>query len=502
MFMRRENQKLIDLKKELLRLKLKICEYEKRNSLLEDILDRIDEAIYVYDKMGRLIYINSVGEKIEGQRRNMLIGKKETEIWNTNLVLTLLKNKNTVENERMYYTISHSKRIHIIHSMYPYFYNNEIIGCFSITKDVTRIDDMFISMYELQQQLRTSKKTDVPINGTRFNLDDVIGESSVIKKCIESAHKVSKHKSNILIYGETGTGKELFAQGIHNASSNHKEPFVAINCSAIPSNLLESLLFGTIKGAFTGALETKGLFEQAGEGTLFLDEVNSMPINMQPKLLRVLQEKKYRRIGDIKDKIVRCRVISSINIEPAEAIKLGQLRQDLYYRIATVTITVPPLRERNSDIYLLMYYFMNKYNKIFNTKFESIDNKLIEACSNYNWPGNVRELEHMVESALNLSEDCEKTLSLDLFPILINNEAAHSQNKVSKMDYSGDIKKIDLKKELNNYEIELIKNALVNNEGNIAATARQLSIHRSVLYNKIKKLRIDLNKLMDRWRHI
>lgn len=492
-----ENQKLIDLEEELSKLKLKIGQYEKKNSLLENILEQIDEAIYAYDKAGRLIYMNGVSEKIEDQKRNMLIGKKETEIWDTNLAVPILQDKNTIKNERMYYTILNGKRFHMTHSMYPYFDNNELMGCFSINKDVTQIDDMLMSIYELQQQLRTSKKTDIPINGTRFSLNDIIGESQIMKKCVESAYKVSKHKSNILIYGETGTGKELFAQGIHNAASNHKEPFIAINCSAIPSNLLESLLFGTIKGSFTGALETKGLFEQAGEGTLFLDEINSMPIDMQPKLLRVLQEKRYRRIGDTKDKNVRCRVISSTNIEPAEAIKLRQLRQDLYYRIATVTITIPPLRERNSDVYLLIHHFMDKYNKIFNTKFESIDNRLIEAYNNYNWPGNVRELEHMIESALNLSESCEKTLSLDLFPILINNEAIHNQHQVYKVDCFRGIKKIDLNKELNNYEMELIKNALVSNKGNMAATARQLSIHRSVLYNKMKKLDMDLNRLTE-----
>ncbi|MBV7273479.1 sigma 54-interacting transcriptional regulator, partial [Clostridium sp. PL3] len=260
-----ENQKLIDLEGELLKLKLKICEYEKKNSLFENILEQIDEAVYVYDRDGTLIYMNGVSEKIEGQNRDMLTGKTETEIWGTNVVLSLLQDKNTIENERMYYTISNGKRVHIMHSMYPYFDNNEIMGCFSITKDVTQIDDMLMNIYELQQQLRTSKRTNIPINGTRFSLNDIIGDSQIMKKCIENARKVSKHKSNILIYGETGTGKELFAQGIHNASSNHKEPFIAINCSAIPSNLLESLLFGTIKGSFTGALETKGLFEQAEE---------------------------------------------------------------------------------------------------------------------------------------------------------------------------------------------------------------------------------------------
>ncbi len=495
--MNKKNQKSIELEEYIFKLNRKIHEYEKKNSLFENILDQIDEAIYAYDKTGCLIYMNRASEKVEGQKRNMLIGKKETEIWGTNVVLPLIQDKNPIENERMHYTISSGKKVHIIHSMYPYFNNDEIMGCFSITKDMTKIEDMIMNVYELQQQLRSSKKTDIPINGTRYSLNDIIGQSEITKKYVGNAYKVSRHKSNVLIYGETGTGKELVAQGIHNAGSNYKEPFIGVNCSAIPRNLLESLLFGTIKGSFTGALETKGLFEQAGEGTLFLDEVNSMSIDMQPKLLRVLQEKKYRRVGDTRDKEVRCRVISSTNIEPNEAIKLGQLRQDLYYRIATVTITIPPLRERISDVHLLIYYFIDKYNKVFNTKFESIESKLIYACNNYNWPGNIRELEHMVESALNLSENCEKILYLDLFPILINNEAINNQKQIHKLGYVNDIKKIDLNNELNNYEMKLIKNALINNKGNIAATARKLSIHRSVLYNKIKRLDIDLDKLTE-----
>lgn len=496
-FMVEENKKIVRLQEELHKLKLKIYEHEKINSLYENILDKVDEAIYAYDQNGRLIYMNRAGEKVEGQKREILVGKKEAEIWGTNEVLPLIRDKKSIENKRMYYTIPSGKRIHISHSMYPYFNDHEMLGCFSITKDVTQTDNMIMNIYELQSKLRSRLQTHIPINGTRYSLNDIVGDSEAIKKCVRDAYKVSKHKSNILIYGETGTGKEIFAQGIHNVGPNNKEPFIGINCSAIPSNLLESLLFGTIQGAFTGALDTKGLFEQAGGGTLFLDEVNSMPIDMQTKLLRVLQEKKYRRIGDIKDKSVGCRVISATNVEPTETIKLGQLRQDLYYRIATVTIQIPALRERTSDIGLLIYYFMNKYNKTFNTKFESIDCNLINACNNYHWPGNVRELEHMVESALNLAEDNEKILRLDLFPMLINNEAVYNQKPVSIVEGFKDIKKIDLNKELSNYEIELIKSALINNKGNIAATARQLSVHRSVLYNKMKKLDMDLNKLIE-----
>lgn len=489
------NKNLTRLEEEVFELKVKINEYEKKTRLFENILDKIEEPIYVYNKEGVLIYINSAGEKIEEKNASMIIGKTETEIWNTNLSIQLIKSKDIVKDTKIYYTTPNNKKIHVIHSMYPYFDENKIMGCFSITKDITQIDNMAMDIYGLQNELKNKKNT--LTNGTRYTLNDIIGTSEVTKKYIEKAYKASKYQCNILIYGETGTGKELVAQGIHNASENSAEPFVGINCSAIPSNLVESILFGTVKGAFTGSLETKGLFEQAGKGTLFLDEVNSMPIDIQSKLLRVLQEKRYRKIGDSKDYSVRCRIISATNIESKKAIELGQLRQDLYYRLAALTITIPPLRERTEDIKILLYHFMNKYNKIFNTKFESIDMKLINACKNYGWPGNIRELEHMVESALIVSENFNKILSLELLPIYVdcNNEVIDTPQKDFNTYYFKETKIIDLNDELNNYETEIIKKALMNNNGNIAATARQLSIHRSVLYNKMKKLDINLEKI-------
>jgi arginine utilization regulatory protein len=211
---------------------------------------------------------------------------------------------------------------------------------------------------------------------------------------------------------------------------------------------------------------------------------------MQAKLLRVLQEKRYRRIGDNKDRLLHCRIISSTNVEPQQAINDGQLREDLYYRISTVTINLPPLRKRIEDISLLMHYFINKLNKYFNTKFEYIDGRLLQACTGYHWPGNVRELERMIESALALSDTNEKILLLDLFPILGNQRTLEQVSQ--KLFDCTEKKRVDLNEELHNYERDIINAALQGNEGNITTTAKQLSIHRSVLYNKMKKLGIRL----------
>lgn len=492
-----DEKQIVKLQEENYKLRKELEEYKNRSNLFEKVFDKVDSAIYIYDEDTRLIYMNSASEKIEGLKRKHLIGKSEKEIWNTDIVKPVIEDEMPREKNSLNYETPTGKRVNIYHNMYAYYVNNKVKGVFSIIEDMTAITNMVMSVYDLQGKIIESGKNEVLNNGTRYTLDNILGESRIMKECIKNASKVARHNSNILIYGETGTGKELFAQGIHNAGKNHKEPFIGLNCSAIPSNLIESLLFGTKQGSFTGALDTKGLFEQAGEGTLFLDEINSMPIDMQSKLLRVLQEKKYRGVGDTKDKYVKCKVISSTNVEPREAIRLGKLRQDLYYRIAVVTITIPPLRERISDIPLLLNYFINKYNLEFNTKIQSIDRKLIDLCSNYNWPGNVRELEHMVKSALNLSEGCERLLTVDMFPEFANDTVVENQKQVPKPIYLVSQEKIDLNKKLNEYEAQLIKKALFEKEGNIAATARQLSIHRSVLYSKMKKLDIDLDNLQD-----
>lgn len=438
--------------------------------------------------------MNRAAERAEGVKKEKLIGRKEKEIWNTEEIQKVLDDKMPRQNKSMSYQTPNGRKIYIVHDMYAYYIDNKVKGVFTFTKDITAITNMVMNMYDLQGKIIGNETNKIAENGTRYNLNDIIGESTIMKECVKDAYKVARHNSNILIYGETGTGKELFAQGIHNAGSNYNEPFIGLNCSAIPSNLIEGLLFGTKQGSFTGALDTDGLFEQAGKGTLFLDEINSMPIDMQAKLLRVLQEKRYRRIGDTEDKDVKCKIISSTNVEPDEAIKLGKLREDLYYRIAVVTIEVPPLRDRVSDICVSLNYFLNKYNRVFNTKIETIDSKLINECINYDWPGNVRELEHMVKGALNLCDGHEDLLTLDMFPKLANDEAMNNQNKSTKLVYWLSEDKIDLNQQLNNHEMKLIKNALMDNKGNIAAAARQLSIHRSVLYGKIKKLNIDVNE--------
>jgi arginine utilization regulatory protein len=214
--------------------------------------------------------------------------------------------------------------------------------------------------------------------------------------------------SPVLIFGETGTGKELFAQSIHNSRPRANQPFVAINCAAVPESLLESILFGTVKGAFTGAQNTKGVFEQAGSGTLFLDEINSMPRAMQTKLLRVLQEKSVRRVGADYEIPVKCLIITSSNEQLEECVRNGTLRNDLYYRLALLRINIPPLREWGKDIEILARHFLKTKGRLYGKKNIGLSTDFLNYLYQHSWPGNVRELEHTIESCVAVAEDGEE----------------------------------------------------------------------------------------------
>ncbi|MCP4720838.1 MAG: AAA domain-containing protein, partial [Desulfobacteraceae bacterium] len=228
------------------------------------------------------------------------------------------------------------------------------------------------------------------------------GESRQFLECVEAAKMTSQSVSPVMLYGETGTGKELIAQSIHNSSSRSSHPYVAINCAAIPENLLEGILFGTAKGAFTGAVDKQGLFEKADRGTLFLDEINSMTLGLQAKLLRFLQERKVRRVGSLAEVEVDLKIISSVNQNPHISIAKGNLRSDLFYRLAVVFILIPPLGERLGDLPLLVTHFLKKISLMLNKKVTGVSEDVMALFEQYAWPGNVRELEHIIEGGMNL----------------------------------------------------------------------------------------------------
>jgi DNA-binding NtrC family response regulator len=239
----------------------------------------------------------------------------------------------------------------------------------------------------------------------RYDFDNIVGQSSAMSSLIREVKKISDSKSNVLLLGETGTGKELFARAIHYSSSRRDEPFIPINCSAIPENLLESELFGYLKGAFTGAVNTKrGLFEEADRGTIFLDEIGDLSLSLQSKLLRVMDDREIRPIGSVQSRKVDIRFITATNRDIHKAVKEGLFREDLFYRINVVTLKLPPLRERREDILLLAHHFLEKYSHELGRPVRYIDETAQKMLLDYAWPGNVRELQNITERAILITD--------------------------------------------------------------------------------------------------
>ena len=313
----------------------------------------------------------------------------------------------------------------------------------------------------------------------RYNFDDIIGESKVIRDLKNLARRAAASSSPILVWGETGTGKELFVQAIHNAGPRRHSPFIAQNCAALPESLLESILFGTAKGGFPGAEDRAGLFEMAHGGTIFLDEISSMPTQLQAKLLRVLQEGVIRRLGDIQVRRVDVRVISSCSEDPVQAVDKKQLREDLFYRINVITLRIPPLREHREDIPLLAKHFIEKY---FGKEREvNISPEVMEMFQEYPWPGNVRELEHAIEGAAILMDG--NTLEPKHLPIQIR---SHFLPRKGYLVNEGNL---NLTEALENVEKEFIRKAMGKAQGNISQAAKILGIPRQTLQYKLRKMK-------------
>lgn len=243
------------------------------------------------------------------------------------------------------------------------------------------------------------------LNIEKMTFDNIIGNSFEINQQILLAEKAAETDLPVLITGETGTGKELFAKAIHYTSKRRENPFIAENCSAVPKNLFESIFFGTAKGAYTGSCEKTGLFELAQNGTLLLDELNSMPFELQPKLLRTLQEGTVRRLGGYNEISVDVRIIAILNEDPEMLIRRCELRRDLYYRLNVIHIHVPPLREHRKDIPLYVNFFLRKYNEKYCKNFKGFASNVMTELKKREYPGNVRELENIIESAVAMGGD-------------------------------------------------------------------------------------------------
>jgi DNA-binding NtrC family response regulator len=313
----------------------------------------------------------------------------------------------------------------------------------------------------------------------RVAFANIIGSSEPMQKVFSIMEKVIPNKSNILITGESGTGKGLVAQAIHESGPRKDKPFISINCGAIPENLLESELFGHKKGAFTSANEDKkGLITMANNGTLFLDEIGELPQSLQVKLLHVIQTKELTPVGDTRVITVDVRIIAATNADLMQRVKEGRFREDLYYRLNVIEIHMPSLRERSDDIPVLIKHYMDIFAKEAGKNIKDIDYEAMQALLAYDWPGNIRELRNTIERAIVLS-DGEMITIHDL------------TDKFRTLDVEG-ISTSSLRQALDNFEREYIRRSLTENKGNKESTASKLGIDLATLYRKLKKLRIEM----------
>ena len=350
--------------------------------------------------------------------------------------------------------------------------------------EVTILIDKALELRNLKRENKTLKKELT----NRYGFKNIVGQSKAMQEVFRLVEKVADTDSTVLITGESGTGKELIAHAIHYASDRRDKPFIPVNCAAIPEELLESELFGHEKGAFTHAIRTRiGRFELANKGTIFLDEIGEMSPSLQVKLLRVLQERKFERVGGVKTISVDIRVVAATNIDLEEAVKEGRFREDLFYRLNVIPIKMPPLRERRSDIPLLANHFLKQYSKDKGRKVESINQEAMEVLMNYDWPGNVRELENIIERVVILSNG--KVIKKEDLPLPIVEKAGAnisvtSPTKVFEFPEEG----LSLSQAVSELEKSLILKALERTGGVKNRAAKLLKMNRTTLIEKMKKL--------------
>ncbi|NQT10115.1 MAG: sigma 54-interacting transcriptional regulator [Desulfobacteraceae bacterium] len=437
----------------------------------EIILESISDGVFTIDHNWQITSFNHAAEEITGISRKEAIGRHCWEVFRSNMCEGDCALKRTMKEGKSFVSTSthiinsEKKRIPITASTSLLKdKKGEILGGVEIFRDHSLVE-------ELRKEL-----------SARFQMGDMVSSSTAMKKIFNILPQVSESDSTVLIEGETGTGKELAARAIHNLSHRKNEPFVAINCGALPDTLLESELFGYKAGAFTNAVKNKpGHFALAEGGTIFLDEIGDTSPAFQIRLLRVLEEREFQPLGAVKKVKANVRIIAATNQNLSEMVDKGAFRQDLFYRINVVQLKLPPLRERMEDIPLLVERFIGKLNRIRGKAVTGIDQEALEALMHYDFPGNIRELENFIEHAFVLC--MEGKIQLRHMPINLSLQSLAADKHATEHDT------------LKSAEIKIIADVLKRNNYNRKAAAKDLGMHKSTLFRKINKLGIVLPKI-------
>lgn len=459
------------------RIEEQLSSEKTEKEILKTIFDMAYDGLIVVDSEGYVKMISNAYKKFLGLEKENLVGKHVTEvIENTRLHIVAKTGVSEIGD------LQKIKDNYIIASRIPVFENGKVTNVVGkvMFRNIGELDELYNKITKIEQQLENYRDEITQMNKAKYRFSNIVGKSSAIKQAISMAKKSAYTDSSVLILGESGTGKELFAQSIHNSSARRGNPFIKVNCAAIPDDLLESELFGYEEGSFTGAKKGGkiGKFEAADQGTIFLDEIGDMPLNMQAKLLRTIQEREIERIGSTKTKKIDVRIIAATNRNIQQMIEAKKFRLDLYYRLNVVTLHIPALRERTEDIEELSKSFIEKFRVRYLKKIETISESAIMKLKRYNWPGNVRELENIIERAINIIDEGSVIRPKHL-PLDISSNYDFEELKT-------------LKEIVEETERKAILNCLEAVNFNKSKASKILGISRTAFYEKIDKYNLDV----------
>jgi len=440
---------------------------------IEHILDSFDGAIMI-DKTGKVVIITEKYADLAGLNKDDVLGSQISEYFPTSRMLEVVKTGKPIHAD-----LWEVNGVTVFVSRMPLTWNGQIVGAFgvSVFRYVNEAQDFAQRLNNLDLELQYYKNQVRKLSGARYSFDAIVGSSSAITDAKNHAMQVARTRATVLLVGETGTGKELFAHAIHQESPRRERPFVRVNCAGIPENLAESELFGYEDGAFTGARKggKPGKFEIAHGGTIFLDEINELPYHVQAKLLRVLSDGEIERVGGTEINLIDTRIISATNTNLRKAVQNNLFREDLFYRLNVNIIRIPSLRERRSDISVLCEYFLDQCNEELGTDISGLEAGVFDVFSTYDWPGNVRELKNTIERMCIQAR--RGTLQVGQLPRTI---LKASGELLPETD-------LNLEAQMNAAEKELLIKALQSVHWNRTHAARLLQIHRTSLYAKMKK---------------
>lgn len=462
-------------------------ELECGNAYLQTILDTINESCTVIDAEQNVVYWTKGAESIFSVSGENIIGKPITQFFKEDQLEIL----HTLQHRKSVYQQQHFPRedLVVMINSNPVMLHDKTIGAVVAETDITHVKKLNEELHLTSEKLLNLEKQ-MNTNGLAYDPFTLIrGNSQKLKEVLEKVKKVAETEANILIYGESGVGKELFARAVHAIREKPEAPFVAINCGAIPSGLFESEIFGYEKGAFSGAHQKgkKGKVELARGGTLFLDEIGEMPLEMQVKILRLLQEKTFYTVGGTKEIDVEFNLVAATNRDLKQLVAEEKFREDLYYRLNVVNFTVPPLRERASDILEISNYFLYEKSIKYNRPIQGIPTEIANVLLKYQWPGNVRELSNVIERLVVFSD--EGAIHMEDLPTDILAAMPKDEKLEVKRDFPLGT---ELNNQLEHYEREIILEQLAKVNGNKKTCAKNLGITRATLYNRLKKLNIDV----------